>query len=102
VRITTQLNDATTGTHLWSEAYDRDLTDIFAIQSDIALKITEAMKAEFSIAEQEAIAKVLTDSPEAYAHYIKAWSFLRGFEATAPIHVELVPPSRRDPANPAQ
>jgi TolB-like protein len=72
VRITAQLNDATTGMHLWSEAYDRDLADIFAIQSDIALKITDAMKVEFSISEQEAIAKPPTDSPEAYAHYLRS------------------------------
>jgi TolB-like protein len=89
VRITAQLNDAKTGMHLWSEAYDRDLADIFAIQLDIALKITEAMKAEFSIAEQEAAAKVLTDNPEAYAHYVKALSQLGGLGPVKPAHAEL-------------
>lgn len=89
VRITTQLNDAITGAHLWSEAYDRDLEDIFAIQSDIALKITEAMKAEFSVAEQEAIAKAPTDNLEAYAHYIRALSLLGGFQPLDPAQEEL-------------
>jgi adenylate cyclase len=76
VRITAQLIDVKTGAHLWSEAYDRDLEDIFAIQSDIALKITEAMKVEFSVAEQASISKPLTNSATAYAHYVRALSWL--------------------------
>jgi len=76
VRITAQLIDVKTGTHLWSQTYDRDLEDIFEIQSDIALKITEAMKVEFSVAEQASIRKPLTNNPEAYAHYVRAMSWL--------------------------
>lgn len=72
VRITAQLIDVATGAHLWSEAYDRDLKDIFAIQSDIALKITGAMKAEFQLAEQQAIAVIPTNSLEAYTQYVRA------------------------------
>jgi TolB-like protein/DNA-binding winged helix-turn-helix (wHTH) protein len=81
VRIAVQLIDADTGIQLWSEAYDRDLEDIFVIQSDIALNITEAMKVAFSMAEQKAIAKIPTDNPEAYAHYVKGLSFL-GLDST--------------------
>ena len=76
VRITAQLIDVTTGGHLWSEAYDRDLEDIFSIQSDIALNITKAMKAEFAVAEQQAIATRPTDSAEAYSEYVKALQLL--------------------------
>jgi adenylate cyclase len=72
VRIGTQLIDVATGTPLWSETYERDLEDIFSIQSDIATNITRAMKAEFAIAEQQAIATPLTTSPAAYAEYVKA------------------------------
>jgi TolB-like protein len=74
VRITAQLIDAKTGAHLWSEAYDRELKGIFAIQSDIALKITDAMKAEFDVGERKAIEKPPTDNFEAYAAYVKALS----------------------------
>jgi adenylate cyclase len=44
VRITAQLNDATTGAHLWADRYDRDLTDIFEVQDDVTRRIVEALK----------------------------------------------------------
>ncbi|MGI9325387.1 MAG: tetratricopeptide repeat protein [Pseudomonadales bacterium] len=71
VRITAQLIDVATGAHLWSEAYDRDLKDVFAIQSDIALKITSAMQAEFALEEQRAIAGASTGDFEAYEQYVR-------------------------------
>jgi adenylate cyclase len=52
VRITTQLIDATTGHYLWSERYDRDLEDIFAIQDDITLEIMTAMQVKLLVGEQ--------------------------------------------------
>ena len=72
VRITTQLIDAETDEHLWSETYDREFSDIFAIESDIAMNIANALETEFSIAEQERIEEIPTDSPAAYALYLRA------------------------------
>jgi adenylate cyclase len=51
VRITAQLVDATTGGHVWSERYDRDLKDIFAIQDDITMKIITAMEVKLTEGE---------------------------------------------------
>ena len=52
IRITAQLIDATTGHHLWSERYDRDLEDIFAIQDDVTMEIMKAMQVKLSRGEQ--------------------------------------------------
>ena len=72
VRITAQLIDPNTGAHLWSEAYQRQFDDIFAIQADIAMNIANALRAEFSVGEQQAIERPLTSSAEAYALYLQA------------------------------
>lgn len=77
VRITAQLVDPTTGAQLWSEAYQRKFDDIFAIQADIAMSIANALSAEFSVAEQQAVERPLTSSPEAYALYLQ----VRGTQA---------------------
>jgi adenylate cyclase len=98
VRITAQLIDVKTGAHLWSEAYERDLVDIFEIQSDIAVKITEAMKVEFSLAEQASISKPLTNNPEAYAHYLRALSWLsRPLPDLRPLQEDLDKAIKADP-----
>jgi TolB-like protein/Tfp pilus assembly protein PilF len=76
VRITAQLIDAATDEHLWSEAYERDFADIFAIQADIAMNIANALKAEFSLEEQASIEKVPTDSPEAHARILQVVALL--------------------------
>ncbi len=72
VRITTQLIDAATDEHLWSETYEREFSDIFAIESDIAMNVANALQAEFSLEEQQRIEEIPTDSPEAYALYLRA------------------------------
>jgi TolB-like protein/Flp pilus assembly protein TadD len=77
VRITAQLIDPATGAHLWSEAYQRKIEDIFAIQADIAMNIANAIGAEFSVAEQTALARPLTSSPAAYALYLQAADVFR-------------------------
>jgi TolB-like protein/Tfp pilus assembly protein PilF len=77
VRITAQLIDPTTGAHLWSEAYQRNVDDIFAIQADIAMNIANAIGAEFSLAEQAALEKPPTSSPAAYALYLQAADVFR-------------------------
>ncbi len=75
VRITAQLIDASTDEHLWSDVYERDFADIFAIQSDIAMNIANALEAEFSPEEQRRIETIPTTSEEAYALYLQAVSF---------------------------
>ena len=56
VRVTAQLIDARTDQHLWAERYDRELADVFAIQSEIAQKIAQQLRAVLSPAEQAALA----------------------------------------------
>ena len=72
VRVTTQLIDTMTGAHLWSEVYERDFDDIFAIQSDIAMNVANAMDATFSREEQQSLNTPATTSSAAYALYLQA------------------------------
>ena len=71
IRIQAQLVDARRDRHLWSDMYDRDLTDIFAIQSDVAQKIAAALKATLTPAEKGYIERKPTDNLEAYDHYLQ-------------------------------
>jgi TolB-like protein/Flp pilus assembly protein TadD len=71
VRIVAELIDAATDRHLWAETYDRQLTDIFAIQSDVAFRIAAALRAELSLDEQTRIRQQPTGSMEAYELYLK-------------------------------
>jgi serine/threonine protein kinase/tetratricopeptide (TPR) repeat protein len=70
VRVVAQLIDAETDRHLWAETYDRDLTDIFAIQTDVALHIAHALEAELSSEEKRRVRKQPTDDLEAYRLYV--------------------------------
>jgi tetratricopeptide (TPR) repeat protein len=70
VRITTQLIDAVTDEHLWAEIYDRDLADIFDVQSDVAQQVAMALKATLTPAEKGRIADKPTENLEAYDHYL--------------------------------
>jgi adenylate cyclase len=71
VRIVAQLIDAETDQHLWAETYDRQLTDIFAIQADVALHIAAALKAELSPDEKTRIHKEPTSDLQAYQLYLQ-------------------------------
>jgi serine/threonine-protein kinase len=71
VRIVAQLIDAAADRHLWAETYDRDLTDIFAIQTDVALQIATALKAELSPRERARIQREPTQDVQAYEHYLR-------------------------------
>ena len=88
VRVSTQLIDPDNDLQIWAEQYDRDLDDIFAIQSEIAASIATELKAELLPTEQTMIQEVPTDSATAYAAYLKAMSLVRkGFRvATPPEH----------------
>jgi TolB-like protein len=102
VLVTAQLIDPTTNAHLWSENYDREFADIFAIQADIATQIAVAMRTQLSADERLSIAKQMTSSPEAYALYLRAmeladWDFSPG-DSTAEFHGLLDDAIELDPA----
>jgi serine/threonine protein kinase/tetratricopeptide (TPR) repeat protein len=75
LRITAQLIDVDDGYHLWSEKYDRDLEDIFAIQDEISLAIVENLKLKLLEGEKTALLKRPTDDAEAYNLYLKGLYF---------------------------
>jgi len=79
VRIVAQLVDAETEQHLWGETYDRQLTDIFGIQTDVALHIAAALKTELSLDEQARIRKGPTTDLEAYQLYLQGRHWLVKF-----------------------
>src|SRR4029077_1794177 len=66
-----QLIDAENDSHLWAERYDRKLTDIFAVETDIATKIADALQARLTGAERKAIASRPTENSEAHQLYLK-------------------------------
>lgn len=72
VRINLQLIDAQTDSHLWAQNYDRDLADVFAVQSDVAEKVADALKAQLLPAESARLASVPTENIEAHDLYLKA------------------------------
>lgn len=71
VRVTVQLIRAASDAHLWAETYDRKLTDIFAVESDIAENIARALRAKLTPQEQRAVAARPTDNPAAYESYLR-------------------------------
>jgi adenylate cyclase len=68
VRITVQLIEVATDSHLWSETYDRELDDIFAIQDDIAARILDALQCRLGI---ERLPKPTTENPRAYEYFLR-------------------------------
>lgn len=75
VRVTTQLVDATTDTHLWGEHYDRSLQDIFALQDEIRRKIVTTLKLQLTLLEQGYQVRKRTDNLEAYDYYLRGMVF---------------------------
>ena len=70
VRVRVQLINAATATHLWAESYDRKLTDIFAVESEIATKVAAALRARLTRSEQNALLVRPTENAEAYQRYL--------------------------------
>ena len=81
VRITAQLIDAATGGHLWAERFDRDLTDIFAVQDDVTQHIIGALRLNLTQADQQRLVTEQTDNLEAYDCFLRGrellWRFTR-------------------------
>jgi adenylate cyclase len=75
VRVTSQLIDGATGGHLWADRYDRDLTDIFAIQDEIAHTIVDQLKVRLLPGEKKAIELAPTENVEAYTYYLRGRQF---------------------------
>jgi TolB-like protein len=75
VRITTQLIDSRTDAHMWSEIYDKDLSDIFSIQTEVAQNVARELKATLTSEEKEQIEKNQTQNLEAYNLYLQGRFF---------------------------
>jgi TolB-like protein/Tfp pilus assembly protein PilF len=83
VRLNVQLIDANTDEHLWANDYDRDVTDVFAIQSDLAQKIASELRAKLSPSEKAQIERKPTENGEAYLAFVQANNLSCAFEDLA-------------------
>ena len=72
VRINAQLIDGSTGRNIWADRYDRDYAEIFTLQDEVIARIVEALEVELSETEQILVARLPTDSLEAYDYYLRA------------------------------
>jgi TolB-like protein/Tfp pilus assembly protein PilF len=75
VRVNVQLINAMNDAHLWADTFDRQLTDIFAVESEIAKNIAETLQAKITGSEKSSMAKAPTENPEAYELYLKGRFF---------------------------
>ena len=75
VRVNVQLVNAQTDSHLWADTYDRKLTDIFGVESEIAKGIAAALQAKLSGREEQALTIKPTNNPEAYDAYLRGLAF---------------------------
>src|SRR5947208_14600289 len=80
VRVNVQLIDANSDEHIWASDYDRDITDVFAIQTDLAQKITDALQAKLSPAEKSRMERKPTENGEAYLAFVQAHNLSSAFE----------------------
>jgi TolB-like protein/Tfp pilus assembly protein PilF len=86
VRVNVQLVNAQTDSHLWAETYDRKLTDILEVESEIAKGITESLQAKLTGREEKDLAVKPTNNPEAYDSYLRGLAF----EARSAHSIDLV------------
>ncbi len=77
VRVTGQLINGKDSGHVWADRYDRDLTDIFAIQDEITHAIVEQLKVKLLPQEKKSIAQTPTDNVEAYTYYLRGRQFMQ-------------------------
>ena len=75
VRVNVQLINAQSDSHLWADTYDRKLTDIFGVESEIAKRIAESLQAKLTGREEQALATKPTNNPEAYDAYLRGLAF---------------------------
>ncbi len=77
VRISVQLIEAATDNHIWAEDFDRDLRDIFAVQSDVSLEVAKLLDAKLTFAERQRVEKIPTENTEAYDKYQQGKKIIR-------------------------
>jgi serine/threonine protein kinase/Tfp pilus assembly protein PilF len=75
VRVNVQLINAQTDSHLWSDTFDRKLTDIFSVESEVAKAIADQLRAKLTGREEQEIAAKPTDNPEAYDTYLRGLAY---------------------------
>ena len=75
VRVNVQLINAQTDSHLWAETYDRKLTDIFGVESEIAKRIAESLQAKLTGSDKQELAVKPTNNSEAYDAYLRGLAF---------------------------
>jgi TolB-like protein/Tfp pilus assembly protein PilF len=75
IRVNVQLVNVETDSQLWAETYDRKLTDIFSVESEIAKRIAESLQAKLTGRDEQALATKPTDNPEAYDTYLRGLGF---------------------------
>jgi TolB-like protein/class 3 adenylate cyclase/Tfp pilus assembly protein PilF len=80
VRVSVQLINAANDEHIWAEDYDRDLTDIFAIQTDLAQKIANELRAKLSPTEKAQLVRKPTENNDAYLAFVQAHNLQNAFE----------------------
>src|SRR5881275_3538260 len=80
VRVNVQLIDANSDEHVWASDYDRDITDVFAIQTDLAQKISDALQAKLSPAEKSRMERKPTENGEAYLAFVQAHNLSNAVE----------------------
>ncbi|HEY5992607.1 MAG TPA: serine/threonine-protein kinase, partial [Candidatus Udaeobacter sp.] len=75
VRVNVQLIKAANDSHLWADSFDRKLTDVFSVESEVAKTIAEQLRAKITGQEEQAVAAKPTDNPEAYDAYLRGLAF---------------------------
>ena len=88
IRVNAQLIDARTDGHVWAEQYDRELKDVFDIQSELAQKIASQLSAKITRAEKAAIESKSTEDLEAYQDYVRAKPLTRASTPDDPAALE--------------
>jgi len=83
VRVNVQLINAQTDSHLWADTYDRKLTDILGVESEIAKRIAESLQAKLTGREEQALAVKPTNNPEAYDAYLRGLAYTLKSGSTA-------------------
>lgn len=91
IRLSVQLINASNDEHIWAEDYDRDLTDVFAIQTDLAGKIASALKAKLSPNEKARLDRNPTQNPDAYLLYVQAHDYANTMDEVHGTPLKAVP-----------